>query len=94
MVQNTAAELASLLRAAGSAHGVYETNELGGVYDQHWPTWYAAWLLDHRVNELLGSQPTTEALAVLLKDCDAAYKQAHPTEAWPSFYARRLLANQ
>ena len=27
--------------SAAQAHGVYETEKLGGVYDQQWPQWYA-----------------------------------------------------
>lgn len=30
-----------LLVGAAAAHGVYEENELGGVYDEAWPEWYA-----------------------------------------------------
>jgi hypothetical protein len=30
-----------LLRDAASAHGDYESEVLGGVYDVHWPEWYA-----------------------------------------------------
>jgi hypothetical protein len=44
----------ALLREAGAAHGVYETTELGGVYDQQWAAWYAAYLLKHGLGELLG----------------------------------------
>lgn len=31
-----------LLTGAAAAHGVYETEELGGIYDDAWPQWYAA----------------------------------------------------
>ena len=31
-----------LLRQAAAAHGAYEADELGGVYDERWPEWYAA----------------------------------------------------
>ncbi|WP_100363893.1 hypothetical protein [Diaminobutyricimonas aerilata] len=31
-----------LLTAAADAHGVFEAEELGGVYDEEWPAWYAA----------------------------------------------------
>jgi len=31
-----------LLVAAATAHGVHEKEELGGVYDEQWPEWYAA----------------------------------------------------
>lgn len=31
-----------LLTGAAAAHGVYETEQLDGVYDEEWPAWYAA----------------------------------------------------
>ncbi|HVL62277.1 MAG TPA: hypothetical protein VM430_12845 [Microbacterium sp.] len=31
-----------LLTEAAAAHGAYEAEELGGVYDEEWPAWYAA----------------------------------------------------
>jgi catechol 2,3-dioxygenase-like lactoylglutathione lyase family enzyme len=34
--------LADQLTATAAAHGIYEKNELGGVYDDDWPQWYAA----------------------------------------------------
>lgn len=36
-----AALLQDLLTRAAEAHGVYEIQELGGVYDTAWPRWYA-----------------------------------------------------
>jgi hypothetical protein len=34
--------LLSLLKQAATAHGVHEQENLGGVYDEAWPEWYAA----------------------------------------------------
>lgn len=31
-----------LLTDAAAAHGVHETEDLGSVYDEQWPQWYAA----------------------------------------------------
>ncbi|QDZ14504.1 hypothetical protein [Humibacter ginsenosidimutans] len=31
-----------LLEQTAEAHGRYEKAELGGVYDEQWPAWYAA----------------------------------------------------
>ncbi|MDF2575375.1 MAG: hypothetical protein K0S05_2287 [Agromyces sp.] len=31
-----------VLRQAAAAHGVFEAEELGGVFDEQWPEWYAA----------------------------------------------------
>ncbi|MFD7022618.1 hypothetical protein [Promicromonospora sukumoe] len=33
--------LLDLLKKAATAHGVHEEKELGGVYDEAWPEWYA-----------------------------------------------------
>ena len=41
----TKEELAGLLRDAEAAHGVYETEELGGVRDEEWASWYAEFVL-------------------------------------------------
>ena len=36
--------LEDLLRQTAAAHGSYEQEHLGGVYDEEWPSWYAAFL--------------------------------------------------
>ena len=33
--------LLDALKQAAAAHGIYEKNELAGVYDDAWPQWYA-----------------------------------------------------
>ncbi|MEU4386864.1 hypothetical protein [Promicromonospora sp. NPDC023805] len=33
--------LLGLLERAAAAHGIHEEEELGGVYDEAWPEWYA-----------------------------------------------------
>jgi len=38
----TTAVLLDQLKATAAAHGVHEKNDLGGVYDNDWPQWYAA----------------------------------------------------
>jgi catechol 2,3-dioxygenase-like lactoylglutathione lyase family enzyme len=40
----TTALLLDLLKRAAAAHGVHEKNDLGGVYDEDWPQWYAAFM--------------------------------------------------
>lgn len=39
---DTTPVILELLLAAAKAHGVHEEQDLGGVYDQQWPEWYAA----------------------------------------------------
>ena len=83
--------VAALLEQAGAAHAVYEERELGGVYDARWPEWYAAYLVEHGLGDLLGRPISTGELGGLLARCDAEYKAAQPDEPWPAFYARRLV---
>ena len=88
------ADVAKLLRETERAHGAYETEVLGGVYDEEWPAWYASYLLDHGLRDHLPDTRLDVAdLGERLKQLDASYKQEQPREAWPDFYARRLIAD-
>jgi hypothetical protein len=84
-------EIANLLGKAQTAHGVYEERELNGVYDQSWPAWYAAYLVEHGIGDLLSKAITTEQLARLLKQYDEDYRTQQRQEGWPDYYAAQLL---
>ena len=89
--QSTQHAVAALLSQAGSAHGVYEENELNGVYDQNWPDWYAAYLVEHGLGDLLGTPIAVEQLSRLLKQYDQEYTRERSGVGWPQFYAARLI---
>jgi hypothetical protein len=40
-MKTTTEILLDALTQAAKAHGVHEAEELGGVYDEQWPQWYA-----------------------------------------------------
>jgi hypothetical protein len=82
--------VAALLSRTGGAHDAYEKSQLGGVYDQHWPQWYAAYLLEHGLAQLLGASLAPERLSQLLKVYDEDYKREHPSTPWEQYYAARL----
>jgi hypothetical protein len=92
----TAAEkaVAALLREAETAHGAYETNVLGGVYDEAWPAWYAAYLLDHGLGDHLPGAGRLDVaqLTALLARLAADYEQGEQTSPWPDIYARGIVA--
>jgi hypothetical protein len=46
VMELTKEELARLLREAEAAHGAYEKEELGGVRDEDWPSWYAEYIVN------------------------------------------------
>jgi hypothetical protein len=41
MEKTTAEIILDALNRAATAHGVHEAEDLGGVYDEAWPEWYA-----------------------------------------------------
>jgi hypothetical protein len=83
--------LSALLSQAGSAHGEYETRELNGVYDQNWPDWYATFLVQHGLADLLGQPMYVDQVSQLLSACDESYRNQQPGIEWPDFYSVEIL---
>jgi hypothetical protein len=59
--------LLDALKLAAEAHGVHEATELGGVFDEKWPEWYAEHMMRtlsaqgyRLVHTATGSAPPTE----------------------------------
>ena len=91
MTDDRVAAIAALLSETESAHGAYEAGELGGVYDEEWPAWYAAYAVDHGIGEVLGRDVVVNDLAAFLTRAYAEFEQTDPkTEPWQAFIARRI----
>jgi len=91
------ARLTRLLVQTAKAHDEYEVGELRGIRDEQWPAWYAAYLRENGLPQLLegmpGQQSVLAGLESILVDADTSYvssKEAQ-TEKWPAYYARYLL---
>ncbi len=86
--------LEALLAETEAAHGVYETAELNGVYDQEWPRWYAAYAVEHGIGAILGRDVGVDELAQSLTASWDELQRAdpRPTDPWTAFIARRLAA--
>ncbi len=82
----------TLLDETKAAHGRFEETELKGVYDQDWPSWYAAYAVDHGIVELLGRPIRAEALAEFLTTSNGEFERLDPksTETWTAYTARRM----
>ena len=83
----------ALLGRAETAHGVYETTELNGVYDQEWPSWYAAYAVDHGIGTLLGRAVTADELTSFLARTWDEYQRLDPTpsDPWAAYAARHIV---
>ena len=88
-------DVATLLEETQTTHGVYEAESLSG-YDEEWPTWYAAYLLDLGLRELLPRSVTDnpDDLAARLEDLQAAFQRDDPGGDWCSISAKRLVASE
>lgn len=73
MEKNPAADeiLLALLEQAAAAHGVHEQEELGGVYDEAWPEWYAAHMARALAEQGYRLVPAAEAPATDAPTIDA-----------------------
>jgi hypothetical protein len=94
MTTDRIAALEALLAESEAAHGVYETIELNGVYDEEWPRWYAAYAVEHGIGAIVGREPSVDDLATLLSASWSELQQTDPgpSEPWTAFIARRLAA--
>ena len=82
MNQARTAAIADLLRKTGRAHEEYERHELDGHLDTHWPDWYAEYLVEHDLLELVGAEVPRRELGYILKRCDRSYTIQQPTVGW------------
>ncbi len=87
--------VAALLNETKTAHVAYETDVLSGVYDEAWPAWYAAYLLDHGLGKHLpGSERLDVAsLAAELARLAADYERGEQRSPWPDVYAQGIVAH-
>lgn len=88
--EDNARRLEQLLIDAGAAHHVYETDVLKGVRDEAWAGWYARYLVEHGVADLLERAVAPEGIGSELAEYAAAHAAEGSAEAWAAYYARRL----
>ena len=84
----------ALLVAASDAHHVYERDELGGVYDEVWPEWYASHIVDNGLGDVVDRQVTGDEVGRILTRLWETYRDLDPkpAEPWAAWTAERLAA--
>jgi hypothetical protein len=81
-----------LLSRAKKAHGLYETEVLGGVYDEAWAAWYAQYLNGNSLRDVLGGGDwSDERVAAMLTEADEMHRANAPESDWQEYYARRFV---
>ena len=91
MNSSTTTMVAEILRQVGDVHHQVFADTDGS--DEDWATFYSDWLLTHsELPRLLGRRPIRSHLTRDLVEFDEEYTRDTPAEAWPVWYAERLLA--
>ncbi len=82
----------ALLVRAEEAHGTYEAEQLNGVYDEAWPRWYAEYVGEHGLSDLLGREAAAPRVAAFLEESFADFERLSPgqVEPWHTYIARRM----
>jgi hypothetical protein len=90
MIETMAPKISALLSKAGSAHHDYEQTVLKGVYDQEWPTWYANYVIQNGLCELLNQAVTVEQISQFFSMRNEDYKREHPSQNWADYTAKKM----
>lgn len=93
MNTNKITQITALLSQAGSAHHHFEQTVLKGVYDQEWPAWYADYVIQHGLGELLSTPVTVEPLAQFLAEDYEVYKRENSKLDWADYTAQQIAAH-
>ncbi len=84
----------NLLTEAEAAHGTYEALDLGGVYDRDWPSWYAEYLIEHGLDDLVGHPTPLDRVGPFLATAYADFERLEPRpdkREWAGYLARRIV---
>jgi hypothetical protein len=90
-MKDAAVRIAELLYQAGEVHHTVFADTDGN--DDDWATFYSEWLLAHSdLGRLLAKPPVRSHLTRDLVELDEQYTKEKPSDAWPAWYAARLVA--
>ncbi|MBW4518853.1 MAG: hypothetical protein KME16_04010 [Scytolyngbya sp. HA4215-MV1] len=84
-------QVESLLIQAEQAHGQYEQTILNGVYDQDWSTWYANYVIEQGIEEILNRPFAGERLSQFLSQNYKQYKAEQSQKTWAAYTAQKLV---
>jgi hypothetical protein len=87
--------LEALLEQAAEAHHAYERDELEGVFDEQWPAWYGAWIVEHGLGEIVERDVSASEAGEALTRAWAALQgiDPKPAEPWAAWTARHIAAD-
>lgn len=81
-------KLTSLLNQTGEAHHKAFISTNGN--DEHWAKWYAEYLINHHIEQLLKVQISTQKLEQLIQKANKKLLSESKKSTWQKYYAQHL----
>ncbi len=91
MSQTNTTVLAALLTQAGNAHHTYEQTILKGKYDEDWATWYADYVIQQGLGNVLNQSVIKEQVSQFLSESYQVYQQENSTQNWEDYTAEKMV---
>ncbi|MBD1856005.1 MULTISPECIES: hypothetical protein [Leptolyngbya] len=93
-MQTKTSAIALLLTQADQAHHDYEQSVLKGLYDQDWADWYAEYVIQNGLSELLEQEVTVQQVSQFFTQSYEAYKGKKSGESWADYTAKEMQQRQ
>ena len=90
MTEEKIKAIEALLETASHEHGKAFIDTDGD--DPEWPAWYAKYLIENGINDLLPGSPDLDTLAIELSALDEEFRRSMPDEGWEEYWSPRLFA--
>lgn len=84
------ARIATLLTQAGVAHHEYEQTQLQGKTDAAWANWYAEFLVQHGLQDIIGAPVTPKPLSHGLCQATESHRKEQSGLAWAEYTAVKI----
>ena len=91
MPESILKQITRLLERSQTEHKEYEASVLNGVRDEEWDMWYAAWLVEHGINDLLNADMQSSDLATLLTDINNQHQDGDQSKSWAEYTAEQIV---
>lgn len=85
------AAIRQLLSQTEQAHGQYEESELRGQYDENWAAWYASYLAENGLGQLLQVPLSAREIQTFLTESYLQFRQTETSLDWSNYTAQQML---
>lgn len=90
MSQTNTIVLAASLTQARNADRAYKQTVRKGVYDEDWAAWYADYVIQQGLGNVLNQSVTREQVSQFLSEIYQGYQQENSTQTWADYTVEQM----